>query len=122
MHQILNILNLFEYLAGKALCCYGGDVSRLLDVARGRIAVAGAADATCILAALGADWAVRIVRVRNYTGAAAADAADRDMSGGFHVRRREKGRLGERATAREWRDERGRMRRESERESIVQKI
>jgi hypothetical protein len=49
----------------KALMCYGGDASRLLDVCRGRLAFRGPADLRAGLEAVGGDPGVRVVRVRN---------------------------------------------------------
>ena len=51
----------------KALVCYGGDVSRLVDLARRRIVFAGAAGlARCVeLVAAASDAGVRVVRVKD---------------------------------------------------------
>ena len=50
----------------KALTCYGGDVSRLVDICRGRIVFDGAAGMlSCVEAILAeAPW-VKVVRIRN---------------------------------------------------------
>jgi hypothetical protein len=53
-----------ERAAGKALARYGGDASRVLDLCRVRLVVAGAAGAAAAAAAVAADGGVRVVRVR----------------------------------------------------------
>ena len=50
----------------KAVICYGGDVSRLLDVCRARLAFATAADLACCLEAVCGAPQARVVRVRNW--------------------------------------------------------
>ncbi len=68
--------------AEKAMSCYGGDVSRLLDVCRARVRCAGVGAVAACLAALRDDPAVAVVRVKNWLSA----RHDPATTGGFRVR------------------------------------
>jgi hypothetical protein len=70
-----------ERAAVKALTCYGGDPSRLLDLCRRRLVFGRAADLAVCLGRMAADGAVRIVRVKNHLRA----NADTRASAGFRV-------------------------------------
>jgi hypothetical protein len=72
-----------ERAVEKALVCYEGDVSRVVDICRVRLEVDGPAQAAAAAAAVEADPAVRVVRVKNsmLLAHAAHDTA------GFRVRR-----------------------------------
>ena len=68
----------------KALACYGGDASRLLDVCRARMVVADMAALTRCLERIADDSAVRVLRVKDGVG------RDQDpaVHGGYRVRGR----------------------------------
>jgi hypothetical protein len=66
----------------KALACYGGDASRLLDLCRCRLAFPRAADLARCLAVIEADTGVRVARVSNTL---APDHPAR-LTAGFRVR------------------------------------
>ncbi len=69
--------------AGKAAACYRGDVSRLLDVCRARIAFRSVGElAACVRAVAASAPAVRVVRVRNLLRA----GEDAWATAGFRVR------------------------------------
>ena len=68
--------------AAKAVACYGGDASRLLDLCRGRLAFVRAADLCAAAAAVLVDRAVETVTVRN----GMRPEADAAHSAGFRVR------------------------------------
>jgi hypothetical protein len=66
----------------KAVTCYGGDVSSVTDICRGRIVFDGVADLAACLELLRGDPVVRIVWLRNgYSG-----LYDVGAGGGFRVR------------------------------------
>ena len=67
----------------KALVCYGGDVSRLLDICRQRILLDGVAGVVGCLIAMNSSGAVQIVRVKSCMRPEAGP--DSDDSAGFHV-------------------------------------
>ena len=68
--------------AEKAVSCYGGDASRLLDMCRARIVVADVMALARCLERIAEDFTVRVVRVKDGIGCE-SDAA---VSGGFRVR------------------------------------
>ena len=72
-----------ERAAEKALLCYGGDVSRLVDICRGRIVLNGS---EAVLAC--ADRVLRDTRLR-VLGIKDLVSADTDRTAGFRVRIRE---------------------------------
>jgi hypothetical protein len=71
-----------ERAAAKALTCYAGDPSRLLDVCRRRIAFGRVTDITVCLARMATDSVARIVRVKNLF----REDANWQGSAGFRVR------------------------------------
>ena len=71
-----------ERAVDKALACYGGDPSRLLDICRVRLVVAGPAQASAAIAAAVADRAMRVVRVRSSAG----PGGERRLDDRFRVR------------------------------------
>ena len=66
----------------KAVTCYGGDVSRLLDVCRARLVLEGLDGVTRCLRAVAATPGVRVVRIRNMLSPSHNVMA----TGGFRVR------------------------------------
>ena len=70
-------------IADKAIACYGGDVSRLLDVVRARLVFGSAAAlGRCLRLVAAADGAAAIVRVKNSLRAGQSSWA----CAGFRVR------------------------------------
>ena len=67
--------------AEKALLCYGGDVSRLLDLCRARVRCASVAALAACLATLQGDTTLAVVRVKNWMSA----QHDPRATGGFRV-------------------------------------
>ncbi len=63
------------------MLCYGGDVSRLLDVCRARVRFTRLDTVAACLAALRADPALAVVRVKNWICAQHNPSA----TGGFRV-------------------------------------
>jgi hypothetical protein len=66
----------------KALVCYGGDVSRLVDVCRGRLAFDSLADLAGCLESVGADRSFRIARAKDRI----SHSDEARACGGFRVR------------------------------------
>ena len=66
----------------KALVCYGGDASRLLDVCRARVVVADMAGLARCLERVAEDSAVRVLRVKDGVGC----ERDPAVHGGYRVR------------------------------------
>ena len=68
----------------KALLCYSGDVSRLLDICRVRIYLLRVQDLSACVRNVAADSSVRIVRVKNSMRPPRRDGLT--FAGGFRVR------------------------------------
>ena len=67
----------------KALLCYSGDVSRLLDLCRVRIYIPRVQDLAACVRIVTADTTVRVVRVKNWMRPRSSDNSE--FTGGFRV-------------------------------------